>query len=324
MKVLITGGAGYIGSHVAQTFLRQGLDVVIADNLATGFREAIPANCQFVECDVTDFAQLNSKLAKEPIDAIIHMAAKLIAPESVAEPISYYRNNLNCVLGVLELCRARQIRNIVFSSTAAVYGNPTSPKSVTESDPTEPINPYGASKLMCERILRDAEAAHGIRHVILRYFNAAGAAANGRNGQRLKQGTSLIKVLCEIATKKRDKLTLFGNDYATPDGTCVRDYIHVEDLADLHLSALEHLASQRPSLTVNCGYGSGASVQEVVNCFTQDLGQKIPTELAARRPGDPERVVADVRRLQETLTWRPKYNRLVDICGSALEWEKKL
>ena len=324
MKVLVTGGAGYIGSHTAQALLKAGHRVVILDNITTGFREAIPTGAEFAQGDVRNSSTLAEVMKKHSVEAVVHFAAKLIVPESIEKPMEYYENNTMGVLSLVQACAANNVQKIVFSSTAAVYGDATSDGLITEKSPTAPLNPYGSSKLMSEQILRDCEAPHGIRSVCLRYFNVAGAAESGQNGQRTKNATHLIKVASEAACGKRASVGIFGTDYSTPDGTGVRDYIHVEDLADLHVLALQYLNEGGKSEIFNCGYGHGFSVREVINMVKKVSGVDFKVEEQPRRAGDAATLVADSSKVRKAFNWTPKRDNLELICKTAYEWEKKL
>ena len=318
--VLVTGGAGYIGSHVVLALQEAGIACVVLDNLSTGFRDAVPAGVPFVEADISDGPRVGETIRRHGCCSIIHFAASIVVPESVADPIKYYRNNLCASTALIGTALETGISRMVFSSTAAVYGEPeTIP--VPESAPVQPLNPYGASKAMVEQVLRDASRAHGLEVAILRYFNVAGADPQGRAGQRTKGATHLIKVACEVATGQRQALEIFGTDYATPDGTCVRDYIHVSDLADAHLLALQHLAAGHGSLLLNCGYGRGYSVHDVVASIERVTGRPLPVRLAPRRPGDSSMIVATGQAVRDTLGWRPRHDDLEAIVRSAYEWE---
>ncbi len=322
-RVLVTGGAGYIGSHVLHALTDAGIPAVTIDNLSTGRRAAIPAPVPLIEGDIGSDSLLERVIREHNVDAVMHFAGSIIVPESVSKPLSYYRNNTVNSLTLLDACMRLGVERVVFSSTAAVYGAPDR-VPIDEDTPTAPINPYGASKLMTERMLRDAGAAHGLRSVILRYFNVAGADAAGRTGQATPTATHLIKVACQALLGRRPPLAIFGTDYPTPDGTCVRDYIHVSDLADAHVLALQHLRRGGESLTLNCGYGRGASVREVVRTLEEVSGERVPATLAPRRPGDPPQLVAAADRIRERLGWIPTHDRLDEIVRSALEWERSL
>ena len=322
MKVLVTGGAGYIGSHTAHALLKAGHEVVIYDNLTTGFREAIPSACEFVLGDVRDVFLLESVLQKFKIEAVIHFAAKLIVPESIEKPLEYYENNTVGVMSLTEACVKQGVLKIIFSSTAAVYGNSMTSGLVSEESLVAPLNPYGSSKLMSEQILRDCEAPYGLRSVCLRYFNVAGASVAGNNGQRTKDATHLIKVACEAACGKRNQVGVFGTDYPTVDGTGVRDYIHVDDLADLHVLALNYLKNGGKTEIFNCGYGHGFSVKQVLAAVKKASGVDFKVEEKPRRAGDAARLVANAEKVRKAFSWIPKYDDLDLICHTAYKWEK--
>lgn len=324
MKVLVTGGAGYIGSHTAQALLGAGHQVMVMDNITTGFREAVPVGVELIQGDVRNGALLAEVLKKNSVDAIIHFAAKLIVPESLEKPIEYYENNTMGVLSLVQACVASNVKKVVFSSTAAVYGDVSTNALLTERTPTAPLNPYGSSKLMSEQILRDCEAPHGLRSVCLRYFNVAGAAEDGKNGQRTANATHLIKVASQAACGKRASVGIFGTDYPTPDGTGVRDYIHVEDLADLHVLALKYLNEGGKSEIFNCGYGHGFSVREVIDTVKKVSGVDFKVEEQPRRAGDAATLVADSSKVRKAFNWTPQRDNLELICKTAYEWEKKL
>jgi UDP-glucose 4-epimerase len=319
---LVTGGAGYIGSHVAWALADAGWRVIVLDDLSTGRRELIPHAATFVEGSSGDAALLRRLLAGERVGAVLHFAGSIVVPESVADPIAYYRNNLAGGIELIEACLASGVKRFVFSSTAAVYGDPET-VPIPEHAPTRPLNPYGHSKLMIEQVLRDCDDAHGLPHVALRYFNVAGADPGGRTGQATPKATHLIKVACEVAVGAREAMEIYGTDYATPDGTCVRDYIHVTDLADAHLKALDHLMAGGPSLTLNCGYGRGFSVREVLRTVEQVAGRRLPVRDAPRRAGDAPRLVAEPGALRERLAWKPRYDDLRTIVATALAWERR-
>lgn len=322
MKILVTGGAGYIGSHAVRQLSEAGYRVVAYDNLATGHRRAVLYG-ELVVGDVTDKAALRHLFARHRFDAVLHFAAHTIVPESVSEPLRYYRNNTYGTLCLIDACWEFGVDKLVFSSSATVYGNPPH-ISVGEDAPLLPINPYGASKMMAERVMTDLGAASSFRYVILRYFNVAGADPAGRTGQACPQGTHLIKNACRVALGQRAKLTIFGDDYATPDGTCFRDYVHVEDSARAQLDALRHLTEGGNSLVLNCGYGHGISVREVIAAVQRVSGVDFPVEVRPRRPGDPPNLVANNNKIKAALGWRPQYDDLEFIISTAFAWEKKL
>ncbi|GAA0571369.1 UDP-glucose 4-epimerase GalE [Craurococcus roseus] len=319
-RVLVTGGAGYIGSHAVLALLDAGIAPVVLDDLSTGLREAVPPGVPFVQGSTGDAALLAGLFRRHRVSAVLHFAASLVVPESVARPLDYWRNNVANTLVLAQACVEAGVRRLVFSSTAAVYGSPPSPL-VDEDAPCAPINPYGASKLAAERALADAAAAHGLSVVALRYFNVAGADPAGRAGQRRPGATHLIKVACEAALGKRPAVEVFGTDYPTPDGTGVRDYIHVTDLARAHVEALRHLMMGGGPLTLNCGYGRGHSVLEVLRAVERASGRPVPAHFAPRRPGDPPALIARADRAREALGWRPAFDDLDRIVASALTWE---
>jgi UDP-glucose 4-epimerase len=323
MTVLVTGGAGYIGSHMVLDLVDAGERVVVLDNLSTGFAWAVATGVPLVVGDSGDQALVERLIQQHRIDAIIHFAASIVVPESVRDPLGYYRNNTVNSRALIECAVKNGVRHFIFSSTAAVYGNPAA-IPVTESAPLQPISPYGWSKLMSEIMLRDAGRAHGLGHVILRYFNVAGADPQGHAGQSNKAATHLIKVAAEAALGLRPKLDVFGIDYPTPDGSCIRDYIHVSDLARAHSDALRHLRSGRPSLTLNCGYGRGFSVLEVIDTVKRVSGVEFKVDIAPRREGDPARIVADSQQARATLGWEPRCDDLSTIVTHALAWERVL
>jgi UDP-glucose 4-epimerase len=321
--ILVTGGAGYIGSHVARQLRARGERVIVLDNLSTGFREAVLGG-ELVVGDTGDRERVTRILGEHAIDTVMHFAAHTVVPESVSDPLKYYANNTCATRNLLACCAAAGVRHFVFSSTAAVYGMPAS-GDADEDTPTAPINPYGSSKLMSEIMLRDLSAASALRHVILRYFNVAGCDPEGRIGQSTPNATLLIKVACEHAIGKRAQLAIFGTDYDTPDGTCIRDYIHVEDLAAAHLGALDHLRKQGPSMTLNCGYGHGYSVREVIAALERVSGKRLPNVVELpRRAGDPPALVARSERLKSTFGWQPQHDDLDFIVKTALAWERKI
>jgi len=322
--ILVTGGAGYIGSHAILALDEAGYDVVVIDDLSTGFRSAVPGHMPFYQGDIGDRALLDRIIAQEGIRAIMHFAGSIIVPESVSHPLDYYRNNTVNSRTLIEAAVAHGIRHFVFSSTAAVYGEPEGAAPITERTPTLPINPYGASKLMTEWMLRDVARAHDLTYTALRYFNVAGADPEGRTGQSTAGATHLIKVASEVVAGRREGIAVFGTDYPTPDGTAVRDYIHVSDLAAAHALALDRLFAGGSSLVANCGYGTGFSVTEVLDAVEATTGHSVNRRLADRRPGDPPMLVADSSLLRQTLDWRPAYPDLGLIIRHAVAWEARL
>ena len=321
-SVLVTGGAGYIGSHTVQQLVERGDRVVVIDNLSTGFREAV-CGASFVEGNVGDIELVSRVLEAHRVNAVLHFAAHTVVPESVSDPLKYYGNNTGNTRNLLACCAAAGIDKFIFSSTAAVYGS-TEAGVADEDTPTCPINPYGTSKLMSETMLRDWCATGAMRHVILRYFNVAGCDPQGRIGHSTPQATLLIKVACEHAVGKRPSIAIYGTDYDTPDGTGVRDFIHVEDLAAAHLRALDHLREGGASLTLNCGYGHGYSVREVVEAVARAAGHRLNVVELPRRPGDIPKLIARSDRLRDVLGWRPSYDDLDVIVRTALSWEHHL
>jgi UDP-glucose 4-epimerase len=320
--ILVTGGAGYIGSHVVRQLGEAGEHVVTLDNLSTGFREAV-THGELVVGDTGDRDLVTKLLANHDIDTVMHFAAHTIVPESVSDPLKYYRNNTCATRNLLQCAAEAGVKHIVFSSTAAVYGLP--PGGVAREDsPTAPINPYGTSKLMSEWMLRDLAAAGGPSYVALRYFNVAGSDPGGRIGQSTPKATLLVKVACEVALGSRDALTIFGTDYDTPDGTGVRDYIHVEDLATAHLDALRWLRTGGDSQVLNCGYGHGYSVREVIQAVERITGKPLPVRDDVRRPGDPPTLIANADRIRELLGWAPAHNDIDRIVATSLAWERRI
>ncbi|WP_322003446.1 UDP-glucose 4-epimerase GalE [Marinobacter alexandrii] len=319
MKVLVTGGAGYIGSHVVRQLAQAGHDIVVFDNLSTGYRWAVTAG-ELVVGDLADETAIGDVFASHKFDAVLHFAAHIVVPESVANPLKYYSNNTRNTLNLLKAVERHDVPYMVFSSTAAVYGMPEQ-TVLTEDLPLAPINPYGASKMMSERMIMDLAAASSLNYVILRYFNVAGANPDGKLGQATPEATHLIKVACECVTGQRDGMSVFGTDYETRDGTCVRDYIHVEDLAKAHVMALDYMAQGGESSVLNCGYGRGFTVNEVIDVVKTQSGVDFPVELVGRRAGDPAALMADNARIKATLGWTPDFDNLDTIVGTALAWE---
>ena len=323
MSILVTGGAGYIGSHMVHALFDAGESVVVLDNLSTGFEWAMPKAAELVVGDTGDQPLVASLIARHRTEAIIHFAAAIVVPESVSEPLRYYRNNTVNSRAMIECAVQGGVRHFVFSSTAAVYGEPEH-SPISENDRLMPMSPYGCSKLMTEIMLRDAGAAHGLGHVILRYFNVAGADPQARTGQSTKGATHLVKIAVETALGRRPSMQVFGTDYPTPGGTCIRDYIHVTDLVRAHLDALAYLRAGGPSVTLNCGYGQGFSVLEVIDTVKRVSGVDFKVELADRRAGDPAQLVARSDSARSVLGWQPQYDQLATIVGHALQWERKL
>jgi UDP-glucose 4-epimerase len=323
MSVLVTGGAGYIGSHMAFELLDAGEEVVVLDNLSTGLAWAVPRSAAFVEGDVGDQALLKRVIESCRVDAIIHFAGSVIVPDSVVDPLGYYLNNTVKSRALIEAAVAARVPHFIFSSTAAVYGMPGD-EPVTEDAPLDPMSPYGSSKLMTEIMLSDTARAHDFRYIALRYFNVAGADPTGRVGQSTPRATHLIKVACETALGKRRQMEVFGTDYPTRDGTCIRDYIHVTDLTRAHLAALRYLRQGGGNDVVNCGYGRGFSVQEVIETVRKASGRKFEAQSSPRRPGDPAIVVAASAKIREALGWAPQYDTLDAIVLHALQWEQRL
>jgi UDP-glucose 4-epimerase len=321
MKILITGGAGYIGSHVVKALGALGHDLIIYDNLSTGHKEAITYG-ELVVGDLANKDQLDELFRTQKFEAVLHFAGSIVVPESVSQPLKYYQNNTLNSHTLLDLCDKHGVDKFIFSSTAAVYGMPAD-GVCREDSPTQPINPYGQSKLMTEHMLKDLAFSSKFRYVALRYFNVSGADPEGRIGQSFPEATHLIKVACETACGKRTHMNVFGTDYPTPDGTCVRDYIHVTDLADAHVKALEYLAKGGKSEVLNCGYGHGFSVKEVLNQVKKVTGVDFKVIESERRPGDPASLTAKVDRIHSVIGWKPKYDDLNVIIKSAFEWEKK-
>lgn len=324
LPVLVTGGAGYIGSHAVLALADAGWPVAVIDNLVTGFRFAVPDGVPFYEGDIEDAGLLSRIFAEQGTRAVMHFAGSIIVPESVENPLKYYHNNTARSRALIAAAVEAGVPHFIFSSTAATYGIPrVSP--VTEDSPTEPINPYGMSKLMTERMLADVSAAHPLNHCALRYFNVAGADPRARTGQSTAGATHLIKVAVEAALGKRGHVEVFGTDYDTPDGTGVRDYIHVSDLAAAHVQALEALiAEPGRSLTMNCGYGRGFSVLEVLDAVDRVTNMKIDRRMAPRRAGDPDSLISDNRRIKAVLPWEPRHADLDQIVSHALAWERRL
>jgi len=322
VPILVAGGAGYIGSHVVMALREAGYQVVIIDDLSTGRREAVPDDVELIIGDVADGDIVSRVLADHQIEYVMHFAGSIVVEESVSDPLKYYRNNTGASRNLIESCVKGGVAGFVFSSTAAVYGIPEA-MPVTEQSPVAPINPYGHSKLMTEQVLRDVAPVTDLRYAILRYFNVAGADPAGRSGQVIKNATHLIKVACEVATGRRESMSVFGTDYPTPDGTCIRDFIHVSDLADAHVRVLEWLGDGESCATFNCGYGRGYSVREVLEAVGQVAGHALNVIRGPHRAGDSPEIVADSSLLRQETGWSPRHDDLSLIVQTALDWEKK-
>jgi len=320
MNILVTGGAGYIGSHAVRLLSRAGHDVWVYDNLSQGHRSAVPAG-RLIEGELADRDRLTAVLSNRRIEAVMHFAAFALVGESMADPAKYYQNNVVASLSLLEAMRASGVAKIVFSSTTATYGE-AKRIPITEDEPQQPINPYGFAKLVIERALADYARAYGMGYAALRYFNAAGASPEGDLGEDHTPESHLIPIVLQVALGQRERITVFGDDYPTPDGTCIRDYIHVDDLAAAHLKALERLEPGR-ALQLNLGTGRGHSVRQVIDSCRRISGQPIAVEIGPRRPGDPPELVADSSRAQAALDWRPKYTELDEIVETAWRWHSR-
>jgi UDP-glucose 4-epimerase len=322
-KILVTGGAGYIGSHVLELLRNSNFECVVIDDLSTGHKDSL-LGAELYEGNINDSELIKKVFSDHPeIDSAIHFAGSIIVPESVENPVKYYENNFTNGMKFLETAIKCGLKNLIFSSTAAVYGEKSDGICVETDDPA-PMNPYGYSKLMFETLLKDLNHIKRINYIALRYFNVAGASSSGKLGQRSKQSTHLLKIASETAVGKREKMSIFGNDYPTPDGTCIRDYIHIEDLAAAHLDALKYLMNGGESQILNCGYGKGSSVVEVLDAFREAVGIDIIAEVADRRPGDAPKLMAKVDKIKQVLGWEPKFDDLALIARSAYEFEKKL
>ena len=321
MKILLTGGAGYIGSHTTLALLDQGHQVTVIDNLSTGNKNLIPGNANFIECDIKDRLTIANLLKKEEFDALMHFAGFIEVEESVNNPKKYFINNTENAKILFETCVNNNLKNIIFSSTAAAYGNPIDEKPLKEDALLQPLNPYGESKILTEKYLQNNSQ---LKFIILRYFNVAGADQQMRSGLISKKATHLIKIASEVAVGRRDSITIFGDDYSTPDGTAMRDYIHVSDLADIHIKAVEHLIKNQQSHIVNCGYGKGFSVKDVLTKVKEVNQKPISTTIGNRRAGDSAMLISDTSKLNYLFNWKPKHNNLSLIIKTAIEWEKKL
>jgi len=321
--ILVVGGCGYIGSHVVRQLSEAGRTVVVYDNLSTGFRDALTHGEELIEADLADRQALDATFLRHRFSTVLHFAASIVAPESVSLPLKYYGNNTRNTLGLLETCVTHNVQRFIFSSTAAVYGFPEGGVASEEST-LAPINPYGTSKLMSEWMLRDTSAAHGMQYVALRYFNVAGADPQARMGQRTPEATHLIKVACQAALGMRESVAIYGTDYPTPDGTGIRDYIHIEDLASAHLHALGYLEKGGQPTVMNVGYGRGSSVRQVLELVREVSRVDIKIVEAERRPGDPASLVASAERIGRLTGWSPRYADLCTIIADAWRWESKL
>jgi UDP-glucose 4-epimerase len=323
MSILVTGGAGYIGSHMVYALTDAGRDVVVLDNLTTGLRGSVSEAARFVEGNAGDASLVTSLITERGIDTIIHFAGSIVVPDSVADPLAYYANNTVVARDLVEAAVKSGVKNFIFSSTATVYAG-ASPDPLSEALPTGPVNPYGRSKLMTEWMLEDSARAYDFRYAALRYFNVAGADTKGRTGQSNPRATHLIKRASQVALGRVPYLDVFGTDYPTADGTGVRDYIHVSDLIDAHVLALDYLREGGSSTAMNCGYGHGASVREVIASVERVTGRPLPVKESPRRAGDPPWLVADARKIRQVLGWQPRYDDLDEIVRSAYAWEQRL
>lgn len=321
MAVLVCGGAGYIGSHTVRELLRRGEEVVVADSLFTGHRAAVPPEVRFYRGDIRDAAFLDRICTENRVEAVLHFAAFSLVGESMQLPLKYFNNNVHGMQVLLEAMVRHDVRRIVFSSSAATYGEPER-VPIRETDPTRPGNPYGESKLIMENMMRWVSAAHDVRFISLRYFNVAGAVADGSLGEDHRPETHLIPILLQVPLRQRDAVTVYGDDYPTPDGTCVRDYIHVTDLAEAHLLALDHLAAGKPGGIFNLGNGQGFSVNEMIEAARKVTGHPIPVRVGPRRSGDPARLIASGDKAREALGWQPRYTDMESIIATAWRWHK--
>ena len=322
MNILLTGGAGYIGSHVILALLDNGHSVSVIDDLSTGHKDLLPDNIQFLECNINNKNKVASLIKQNNFDALMHFAAFIKVEESIKNPEKYFTNNTDNAINLFKTCFENNLKNIIFSSTAAAYGNPETNINIPETELLRPLNPYGESKIKTEKFL--LQNKDRFKFIILRYFNVAGADPSLRTGLISKNTTHLIKITSEVAVGKREKVTIFGNDYNTPDGTAIRDYIHVSDLADIHLKATEYLISNKKSNIFNCGYGKGYSVKEVVDITNKITGGAIKFKYGKRRLGDAENLVSDISKFHQYIDWTPRYNNLSTIIETAINWEKKL
>ena len=322
MKILLTGGAGYIGSHVLLSIAENNHDVTVIDDLSTGNKDLIPKNIKLINTNINNTEEIANVLKNEKFDLLMHFAGFIKVEESVNNPDKYFKNNTDNAITLFETCYKNNLRNIIFSSTAAAYGNPANSNSITENEDLNPLNPYGQSKVNTEKYLIDNKDK--FNSIILRYFNVAGADPNLRSGLISNEPTHLIKIISEVAIGKREKILIFGNDYNTADGTSIRDYIHVSDLADIHLEAAKYLLTNKISNVFNCGYGEGYSVLDVINTANKITGNKIKFAYDKKRPGDSEKLISNVEKLHQNINWKPKYNNLDFIIQTAIDWEKKI
>jgi len=322
MNILLTGGAGYIGSHVILALLDNGHSVSVIDDLSTGHKDLLPGNIQFLECNINNKNKVASLINQNNFDALMHFAAFIKVEESIKNPEKYFTNNTDNAISLFKTCFENNLKNIIFSSTAAAYGNPETNINISETELLRPLNPYGESKIKTEKFL--LQNKDRFKFIILRYFNVAGADPDLRTGLISKNTTHLIKITSEVLLGKREKVTIFGNNYNTPDGTAIRDYIHVSDLANIHLKSMEFLIRMKKSNIFNCGYGKGYSVKEVVDITNKITGGSIKFEYGKRRLGDAENLVSDISKFHQYIDWTPRYNNLSTIIETAINWEKKL
>lgn len=322
MSILVVGGAGYIGSHMVKRLIEQGQEVVVVDNLSTGHRKAVDEKARFYEGDIRNHVFLKGVFDRENIDTVVHFAAFSIVPESMEKPLKYFDNNTTGMVALLEEMRDHDVKRIIFSSTAATYGVPEK-SPIEENDRQAPINPYGESKLMMEKIIRWADQAYGIKFVALRYFNVAGAYPDGSIGEDHGPETHLTPIILQVAAGQRDQLKIFGDDYNTPDGTNVRDYVHVLDLVDAHILAINYLKAGNDSDVFNLGSSTGFSVKQMVEAAREVTGEPIPAEIAERRPGDPDSLIAASQKARDVLQWQPQYDDVKEIIQTAWNWKQQ-
>jgi len=322
MKILLTGGAGYIGSHVLLSIIENNHDVVVIDDLSTGNKNLIPKNIKLINTNINNTEKISNILKEEKFDLLLHFAGFIKVEESVQNPDKYFKNNTDNAIDLFETCYKHNLRNIIFSSTAAAYGNPINNNLIKENEHLKPLNPYGESKVKTEKYLLNNEDKYN--SIILRYFNVAGADPDLRSGPISDKSTHLIKILSEVAVGKREKISIYGNDYNTADGTAIRDYIHVSDLANIHLETAKYLLENKISNIFNCGYGKGYSVLEVINAANKISGNKIKFEYDKRRPGDAEKLISNVDKLHQNINWKPKFDNLNLIIQTTIDWEKKI